>query len=107
MADMEDFLFGSDLEDSDDESKAASKTNKESEREAQLNELFGDSPSEGEDELEHAASDEEESGGETQNEVGNKTSIQEYEEEEDESEVKFEEDNPLKIRIPVTLQLNF
>lgn len=83
---MEDFLFGSDLEDSDDESKAASKTNKESEREAQLNELFGDSPSEGEDELEHAASDEEESGGETQNEVGNKTSIQEYEEEEDESE---------------------
>ncbi|XP_068716081.1 RNA polymerase-associated protein LEO1-like [Montipora foliosa] len=88
MADMEDFLFGSDLEDSDDESKAASKTNKESEREAQLNELFGDSPSEGEDELEHAASDkeEEESGGETQNEVGNKTSIQEYEEEEDEIE---------------------
>ena len=91
MADMEDFLFGSDLEDSDDEAKSA-KTNKESERESQLNELFGDSPSEGEEEQDHATSDkeeeeveEEDSGGEIerQKEEGRKNSDVEDEDEED------------------------
>lgn len=48
---MEDFLFGSDLEDSDEEEKAT-KPPKKSERDAQMNELFGDSPSEGEEEVE-------------------------------------------------------
>lgn len=91
---MEDFLFGSDLEDSDDEAKSA-KTNKESERESQLNELFGDSPSEGEEDRDHATSDKEEeeeeededddSGGETeqQKEEGRKNSDVEDENEED------------------------
>ncbi|XP_015772244.1 PREDICTED: RNA polymerase-associated protein LEO1-like [Acropora digitifera] len=97
MADMEDFLFGSDLEDSDDEAKSA-KTNKESERESQLNELFGDSPSEGEEEQDHATSDkeeeeveEEDSGGEIerQKEEGRKNSDVEDEDEED----KIVEDN--------------
>ena len=54
---MEDLLFGSDLEDSEDEAKAA-KGNKAAEREAQLNELFGDSPSEGEEEVEHGEASE-------------------------------------------------
>ena len=49
---MEDLLFGSDLEDSEDEGKAV-KGNKAEEREAQLNDLFGDSPSEGEEDVEH------------------------------------------------------
>jgi len=49
---MEDLLFGSDLEDSEDEGKEV-KGNKAAEREAQLNELFGDSPSEGDEEAEH------------------------------------------------------
>ena len=48
---MEDFLFGSDLEDSDEEEKTT-KPPKKSEQDAQMNELFGDSPSEGEDEVE-------------------------------------------------------
>ncbi|CAH3130896.1 unnamed protein product [Pocillopora meandrina] len=51
---MEDFLFGSDLEDSEDEGKSA-KESKRAERDAELNELFGDSPSEGEDEGEPGA----------------------------------------------------
>ena len=82
---MEDFLFGSDLEDSDDEAKAT-KGNKESEREAQLNELFGDSPSEGEEELEHGESDKEsDSGGEKVEE--RKTPSQVQDDDEGESEV--------------------
>ena len=61
---MEDLLFGSDLEESDEEEKK--KATQEADREAQLNELFGDSPSEGEGE-DQAVSDgekEEDSGDE-------------------------------------------
>lgn len=86
---MEDFLFGSDLEDSDDEAKTT-KENKESEREAQLNELFGDSPSEGEEEveLEHGESDKEsDSGGEKVEE--RETPSQVGDDDEDESEVRM------------------
>ena len=41
-------MFGSDLEDSDEEQKAT-KPPKKSEQDAQMNELFGDSPSEEEE----------------------------------------------------------
>ena len=90
MSMEEDFLFGSDLDDSDDEAKAA-KGNKESERKAELNELFGDSPSEGEEEAEHAAEsdrDEGDSGeGEKIEERENSTQDREEDDNEDESEV--------------------
>lgn len=46
---MEDFLFGSDLEDSEDEGKLV-KESKRVEWDVELNELFGDLFSEGEDE---------------------------------------------------------
>ena len=79
---MEDFLFGSDLEDSDEEEKAT-KPPKKSERDAQMNELFGDSPSEGEEEGEGGGArdsesdkEEEESGEEREE---RKNSVQEGE----------------------------
>ena len=84
---MEDLLFGSDLEDSEDEGKAVEE-NKAAEREAQLNELFGESPSEGEEEVEHrgeaseSEKDEVDSGDEK--EKGRKIATQERDEEDDE-----------------------
>lgn len=84
---MEDFLFGSDLEDSDDEAKVA-KGSKESERDSQLNELFGDSPSEGEDEIEHVESDKEEADSGGENAAERKNSAQEGDDDEEDSEVR-------------------
>lgn len=83
-------MFGSDLEDSDDEAKTT-KENKESEREAQLNELFGDSPSEGEEEveLEHGESDKEsDSGGEKVEERETPSQVGDDDEDESEDVVK-------------------
>ncbi|XP_073235660.1 RNA polymerase-associated protein LEO1-like [Porites lutea] len=86
---MEDFLFGSDLEDSDEEEKAT-KPPKKSERDAQMNELFGDSPSEGEEEGEgggarDSESDKEEAeSGEEREE--RKNSVQEGEDDDNEED---------------------
>ena len=89
-----DFLFGSDLEDSDDEAKV-DKQDKRSERDAQVDELFGDSPSEGEDEAEHGGpadsdSDREEadSGGEREEERKNSAQEGEEDDNEDDNEVR-------------------
>lgn len=87
---MENFLFGSDLEDSDDEAKAA-KGSTESQRDAQLNELFGDSPSEGEDEVEHgeaadSGSDREAADSDGEKVEERKNSAQEEEEDDNEEE---------------------
>ncbi|KAL9966187.1 hypothetical protein ACROYT_G024225 [Oculina patagonica] len=92
---MEDLLFGSDLEDSEDEGKAV-KGNKAAEREAELNELFGNSPSEGEEEAEHGGEgsesdrDEVDSGDEKVKE--RKGSAQEKDED-DEEEERGDDDN--------------
>ena len=86
---MEDFLFGSDLEDSDEEENAT-KPPKKSERDAQMNELFGDSPSEGEEEGEgggarDSESDKEEAeSGEEREE--RKNSVQEGEDDDNEKD---------------------
>lgn len=86
---MEDLLFGSDLEDSEDEGKEV-KENKAAEREAQLNELFGESPSEGEEEAEHrgeaSESDKDEGDSGDEKEKERKVTNEEGEEEEDEEE---------------------
>lgn len=85
---MENFLFGSDLEDSEDEGKTA-KEGKAAEQ-AQLNDLFGDSPSEGEDEVEHegeaSESDREEADSGDEKMKENKMEAQEREEEDEEEE---------------------
>lgn len=84
---MEDLLFGSDLEDSEDEGKAVKET-KAAEREAQLNELFGESPSEGEEEVEHrgeaSESDKDEVDSGDEKEKGRKITTQEGDEEDEE-----------------------
>lgn len=98
---MEDLLFGSDLEDSEDEGKAV-KGNKAAEREAQLNELFGDSPSEGEEEVEHgdeaSESDKEEvdSGGEKAKE--RQITTQERDEEDEEEGEDDDNDDENEVR---------
>ena len=91
---MEDLLFGSDLEDSEDEGKAV-KENKTAEREAQLNELFGDSPSEGEEEAENrgeaSESDKDEVDSGDEKEKGRQITNQEGSEGDEEDEEEGEE----------------
>ena len=95
---MEDLLFGSDLEDSEDEGKEV-KGNKVAEREAQLNELFGDSPSEGEEEAEHGGEasesdkDEVDSGDEKEKEIKITTQERDEEDEEEGEDDDNEEEN--------------
>ena len=98
---MEDFLFGSDLEDSEDEGKSA-KESKRADRDAELNELFGDSPSEGEDEGEPGA-EASESDHDEQAESGDEnakegTNIAEGKNEEDEEGDDDENDDENEVR---------
>lgn len=98
---MEDLLFGSDLEDSEDEGKAV-KGNKSAEREAELNELFGDSPSEGEEEVEHGGEasesdrDEGDSGDEKEKERKTRTQQRDEEDEEEGEDDDNEEENEVR-----------
>ena len=99
---MEDLLFGSDLEDSEDEGKVI-KGNKAEEREAQLNELFGDSPSEGEEEdVEHGGEasesdkDEVNSGDEKEKERKITTQERDEEDEEEREDDYNEEENEVR-----------
>ena len=97
---MEDLLFGSDLEDSEDEGKAA-KGNKAVEREAQLNELFGDSPSEGEDETKHGGEGSESDRGEDSGDeevTERRTSTQEKDEKEEEEEEDDDNDEENEVK---------
>ena len=82
-------MFGSDLEDSDEEEKAT-KPPEKSERDAQMNELFGDSPSEGEEKGEGGGArdsesdkEEAESGEETEE---RKNAVQEGEDDDNEED---------------------
>ena len=100
---MEDLLFGSDLEDSEDEGKAV-KGNKSAEQEAELNELFGDSPSEGEEEVEHGGEasrsesdrDEGDSGDEKVKERKATTQQRDEEDEEEGEDDDNEEENEVR-----------
>lgn len=101
---MEDLLFGSDLEDSEDERKEV-KGNEAAERDAQLNELFGDSPSEGEEDAEHGGEasesdkDEVDSGDEKEKERKITTEERDEEDEEEGEDDDNEEENEVRAGI--------